>query len=367
MLTTGVHWADAIFHVPELCTNTTLVPSCDFSFPDLVLRVPVRMAVSPNRRTETLVNLRSVCGSPFACLPALAAVFDHTSPGGTESCARGINDAGQVAGFSDVVLEDGSLTQHAFVWADGVMTDLGTLGGRSSQAFGINNLGQVVGWSQFSPDDAGVHAFLWADGLMVDLGTIGGGPDGNSMALAINDSSASVGWSDVRLDAEAVAEHAFLAMDSEMTDLGTIGDQTNGSSSNAIGSGAGHVVGNALGDDRRYHAFVWTDSDGMIDLGSLQPGWDTVANGIDDSGAGDRVVGWSGVRAFIWSDGEMRELFPTTANSLAYAINSRGQVVGYLQEPPGPSAGFLFTDGEVTTIPSLGGRASVARAINNVP
>lgn len=291
-----------------------------------------------------------------------------TLPGGTDSCARGINDAGQVAGFSDVVLEDGSVTQHAFFWADGVMTDLGTLGGRNSWAVGINNLGQVVGYSQFLPDDARVHAFLWADGSMYDLGTLDGDSNGNSMAAAINDSSAIVGWSDVRLDPETLAEHAFLTKDGEMTDLGTIGVPTHGSSANAIGSGAGHAVGSGLADDGRNHAFLWTDSDGMIDLGTLQPGWDTVATGIDDSGDGDRVVGYSGIRAFIWSDGEMSELFPTTGASFAFAINSRGQVIGYTQEPLGtPSVGFVLTDGVVTTIPTLGGRSSVARAINNVP
>ena len=36
VLATGVHCADAIFHLPELCTNTTVVPSCEFSLADLV-------------------------------------------------------------------------------------------------------------------------------------------------------------------------------------------------------------------------------------------------------------------------------------------------------------------------------------------
>ncbi len=40
-------------------------------------------------------------------------------------------------------------------------------------AFGINNLGQVAGLSGV-PGDATAHAFLWQDGMMTDLGTLPG-------------------------------------------------------------------------------------------------------------------------------------------------------------------------------------------------
>ena len=56
---TGVHCADAIFHLPELCTNTTVVPSCELSLADLVRRMPVRIAVSPNRRTDKAPGAKS--------------------------------------------------------------------------------------------------------------------------------------------------------------------------------------------------------------------------------------------------------------------------------------------------------------------
>ena len=68
-------------------------------------------------------------------------------PGGDYySNATDINDSGQVVGYSPTV----DRNSHAFITGpDGVgLIDLGTLpGGDSSEAYGINNAGQVVGYS----------------------------------------------------------------------------------------------------------------------------------------------------------------------------------------------------------------------------
>jgi probable HAF family extracellular repeat protein len=86
-----------------------------------------------------------------------------TLPGGDLSLAYGINNRGQVVGFSYTA----SGLPRAFLWEDGEMTDLGTLpGGADSSAWGINNRGQVVGASATASGAA--HAFLWEDGEMTD-------------------------------------------------------------------------------------------------------------------------------------------------------------------------------------------------------
>jgi len=52
------------------------------------------------------------------------------------------------------------------------ITDLGTLGGNYSIAWGINDGGQVVGYSETS-SGAG-RGCLWSQGDIIDLGTLGG-------------------------------------------------------------------------------------------------------------------------------------------------------------------------------------------------
>lgn len=55
---------------------------------------------------------------------------------------------------------------HAFLWHAGTMQDLGTLGGPSSQANGLNDAGQVMG---FSSTGTRVDVFIWKNGQMQDV------------------------------------------------------------------------------------------------------------------------------------------------------------------------------------------------------
>jgi probable HAF family extracellular repeat protein len=79
-----------------------------------------------------------------------------------------INNQGQVVGYSDL---PGDTTGHAFLWERGRMHDLGTLPGDiGSDADGINNKGQVVGGSWDA--EGNESAYLWQDGVMTDLNTL---------------------------------------------------------------------------------------------------------------------------------------------------------------------------------------------------
>jgi probable HAF family extracellular repeat protein len=140
------------------------------------------------------------------CNPTFYAVlWRHREPtnlgslGGTAGLIAiplDINNRGQVVGQSDLA---GDIGHHAFLWQDGVMTDLGTLtaGLPTSQADGINNRGQVVGFSNNDAiGDASAVAVLWENGTIVDLNTLipAASPLFLMEAVSINDRGEIAGW-----------------------------------------------------------------------------------------------------------------------------------------------------------------------------
>ena len=97
-----------------------------------------------------------------------AHLIDLGTLGGSNGEAIVVNDAGEVAGVAD--LPNG--LHNAFLWKNGVMTDLGNLG-VTSFPHGINSKGQVVGASRVSRVPSRTSAFLWEKGgPMVDLNTL---------------------------------------------------------------------------------------------------------------------------------------------------------------------------------------------------
>jgi probable HAF family extracellular repeat protein len=98
------------------------------------------------------------------------------------SVACGINEAGQIVGTSATGIATGDgwemVVQHAFSSdGSGSLQDLGTLGGYQSLGFAIDELGRIVGRSSLAaasglPWDEEQHAFVWAQGEMIDLGVL---------------------------------------------------------------------------------------------------------------------------------------------------------------------------------------------------
>lgn len=94
-------------------------------------------------------------------------VMNDLSPGMGNSSATSINNNGQVAGYAS---HDNGTRYIATIWSSGSITGLGTLGGTYSYAFDINNMGQAVG---YAGTGRGLdHAFLWQDGVMTDLNSL---------------------------------------------------------------------------------------------------------------------------------------------------------------------------------------------------
>src|SRR5271157_1682020 len=130
-------------------------------------------------------------------------VVDLGTLGGSFGLAFGINDRGQAGGFANL---SGDKAQHAFVYANGVMTGLGTLGGPNSFAYeGPTAALQAGGLAETStPDPNGEDfcgygdnliclGFSWQNGVMTPLDTLGGN---NAAGGGINDRGQIAGYAE---------------------------------------------------------------------------------------------------------------------------------------------------------------------------
>ncbi|MHA2304366.1 MAG: DUF3466 family protein [Candidatus Hodarchaeales archaeon] len=269
-----------------------------------------------------------------------------------QSNAMGINDHGDAVGQSDTT--EGP--PHACLWMkNGDVIDLGGLWTKilsnfeNSWANSINNYGDIVGASVTDiptsiPGSYEEHASLWSntgDNLynILDLGGLWGPTSDvfkRSIAHDINDNKEVVGYSTT----DSGFNHAFLWTESTgMQDLGGLWDSSLYGISFAAGINNNQdVVGVSSTDLGEFHACLWTNNGEIIDLGGLWLPDSTslkysVANDINDNG---EVVGFSTTdlgesHACLWTEADARiDLGKLSSfdSSIAWALNEEGTIVG---------------------------------------
>lgn len=283
---------------------------------------------------------------------------DLGSLGGSSGIASAINDAGEIAGWSEV---NDSAT-HGFRHSSGTMADLGVIE-YNSFAFGINNAGVIVGESVLG---GSTRAFIYENGVMSDLGSLGGI---GSCAIGINGAGTVVGWSD---NARGVMR-AFSCAGGVFTELGTLGD-THSASSAADINEAGLIVGSSeisyLGPR---HAVLFQEG-AVIDLGTLG-GANSGASAINSAGV---IVGYAEAgpwdrHAFVYCDGVMVDLDPLlaqiglTGGSSAADINDLGEIVGTAYDADGQEHAFLLRVPEPSAIALLVSGLALLRLRRHLP
>jgi probable HAF family extracellular repeat protein len=193
---------------------------------------------------------------------AITTSTDNLGTFGGSTLAYGINDSGQVVGYS----KDSSGVNHAFRTAPNqpinpATDDLGTLGGSYSEAFGINNLGQVVGYAPVPGSNN--HGFVTGPNQPIDpvtdvVGTFGGT---SSEVYAINNAGQIVGRA-----SDGTGYRAFLTNGpgplGPANDLGFLGAFNSATAYDINDSGQVVGASNSI-------AFLYEGSGPIVDLNTL--------------------------------------------------------------------------------------------------
>jgi probable HAF family extracellular repeat protein len=276
---------------------------------------PRRLIYGVTVRCGHFLPIASICSAiAFALISVSANAQTNLLIDLGVGTGYGINNSGQVVLASSI-------------YANGMFTPLGMAGAA------INASGQVAGSVLRPPNDT--HAALYSNGTITDLGVIPGSDPrlDASYSTGINSSGEVVGWGGANHGANG---HAFIYRNGTMTDIGSFpGSLLIDVQASGIND-SGKVTGVALnvsGLNNSNDAFIYDN--GM---------WTDIAPGIGYAiNAGGQVTGVHGSntpleplntpptgQAFIYTAGAVADLGTLAGgtNSVGYAINGTGQVVG---------------------------------------
>ena len=244
-------------------------------------------------------------------------------PGDAKSRAYGINNQGQVCGFTQ------SLSKQACVFGSGTVTSLGSVPrGAESIARDINAQGAVTGSIGPAPTS---QAFVFSRGRMQLLGTLPGFSSSEGVAINAPGEIAGRVLNPI-LRPGLSFDHAFLYSHGRMTDLGALlgGSDSEAHSINAAGQVAGECYPAA--GRVRFAPFLYDSRTKTMTLLSMPaPDIYGYANHVNERGQAAGSVSAGGViHAALWSGGQLTDLGapPGYDDASAEGLNTHNEIVG---------------------------------------
>ncbi len=267
-----------------------------------------------------------------------------------------MNESGQVAGTGPVTPGG---PPHALLYSRGVVTDLGTLPGATSTVVtGINRKGQVVGYAgeetePFSGQFTSVHGFIYTNGSLQDLGTLVGG--NYVFTKAINDDGTVIGQA---LTADDTCAQAYFYRNGVMSPIGTCATTQGAFFINKRGNIVGITPRNSNG---RQQGFFSKDGTSVVTINCLDnlpcSGRSyTEPADLNDKG---QVTGFARDSAgvehpYLYQNGVMKDLGSLGGNGgWGFAINASGEVTGYSLTAKSQHA-FIYKDGKMLDLDPRG-------------
>ena len=298
-------------------------------------------------------------------------------------------------------------TYHVIV----TVTDSGSPAAQASANYTIvmSNTSSAAASAMAAPSSRERHTRY----KLIDAGTLGG-PNSNTAlsffsgvvvpTLSQNgtfvgqaDTSTSDPFSPNCFNFDCYVTHAISWRDGVHTDLGTLPGPAGLSSATTWISGNGLIAGYSENGEidpfagvQSVHGVVWKHGE-ILDLGTIKGGYESVANGINNRGV---VVGYannsipdpeslagmgSQTRAVAWWNGEIHDLGTLGGtDAAALYVNDLGQIVGqsytstsvpppiqHCTDYPLTLHAFIWENGEMNDLKTLGGTCAFAYALNN--
>ncbi|MGZ4314225.1 MAG: hypothetical protein ACXVRS_00180 [Gaiellaceae bacterium] len=243
--------------------------------------------------------------------------------------------------------------QRAFYWKNGRKRDLPGRG-----ASGINARGEVVGAARNAAGQT--RAFIWhRSGAITEIGPLPG--RSFSAAMQIDDTGTVLGhsWSNDDSRPDMIKDDAyFLWRNGHRIELGPLGGPLVLRSRRLIShSHVGYCS----------EPSIWVN--GRATRINARPWDDSCALAMNDKG---EIAGYEGLsckRGFVWRKGRITRFWMPAGSDCGIAINNHGQLAITISFPQSVGAteprAYVRNSRSLTALPTLGGRWSLATAIND--